>query len=150
MKMKQQSLARLYALSALLTFCHGLPCLADIVDAPAPSQYNYNSATVKQLKVRNEYGRYITFAGKTNNSWRGTAGYCNPTYGCYPGSASGSENRDFVYQLDCRDLTFDRKGDKARGIRKKGWASVNTDPVAEAVAREYCPQIETLPLAASD
>ena len=100
-----------------------------------------------QLKIRGSYGRYITFIGKTVNEYAGTSGYTTPgspgTVNCYTtgyGGTSGYttcqrtgyvaqlctwhpggvQNRSYRYELDCQDMTFDRKGDYAGGISNKG------------------------------
>ena len=49
----------------------------------------------------------------------------------------------FRYQLDCDDMTFDRKGDFS-GFSNKVWLNVDDNPTAKAVADRYCPIIETL------
>ena len=144
------------------------PVEAGTVNVRRPSQYSYEDSTVRQLKIRGKYGRYITFVGRSTNSWHGTPGYYNPgsegSVSCYsygysttcnrvgyvapsytPGTRGGSSNRHYRYDLDCKDGTFDRKGDHAQGIRKKGWMSVLEDPTALAVARKYCPIISSLP-----
>ena len=144
------------------------PGEAGTVNVSRPSQYSYEDSSVRQLKIRGKYGRYITFVGRSTNSWQGTNGNYNPGSQGYvqcnsigysttcnrigyvapsytPGRSGGSSNRHYRYELDCKDGTFDRKGDRARGIRKKGWMSVMEDPTALAVARKYCPMISTLP-----
>ena len=138
------------------------------VNVTAPSTFSYEDTSVKQLKIRGQYGRYITFRGRSTNSWEGTSGsynsgsqgtvsctsygnstscnrtgYVAPSY--TPGTSGGSTNRSYRYELDCRDMTFDRKGDRAKGIRKRGWMPVYEDPTASAVAEKYCPMISTLP-----
>ena len=160
----------LAATAAVITCCIGnpLPVEAGTVDVTAPSPYSYEDSSVKQLKIRGSYGRYITFIGRSTNSWQGTNGYYNPGNSGYvqcnsygysttcnrvgyvapsytPGTSGGSSNRHYRYELDCKDGTFDRKGDRAQGIRKKGWMSVLEDPTALAVARKYCPVISSLP-----
>jgi hypothetical protein len=42
-------------------------------------------------------------------------------------------------------MTFDRKGDLARGMAMKGWMHVRNDPTAQDVANRYCPIIDSLP-----
>lgn len=69
-------------------------------------------------------------------------GYAPPRYN--PGTPGGVERRSFHYQLDCEDLTFDRKGD-FDGFGNKGWTGVDTDPTAKTVADGYCLAIESLP-----
>ena len=144
------------------------------VDVSQPNPYNYNPASVMQLKIRGSYGRYITFIGKTVNEYAGTSGYSNPgspgTVNCYttggyggisgyttcqrtgyvapsyvPGTPGGVQNRSYRYELDCHDMTFDRKGDYAGGISNKGWMNVDSDPTAQAVANKYCSIIDDLP-----
>ena len=69
-------------------------------------------------------------------------GYVAPRYN--PGTPGGIERRSFRYQLDCKGLTFDRKGD-FDGFGNKGWMGVDSDPTAKAVADGYCSAIESLP-----
>lgn len=143
---------------------------AQTVVVDPPPSFTYEADTVRQLQVRNEWGRYITFTGISTHSYEGTKGYmtqgtpdrqvCNRTaYSnyCYTvpgikprfvaGQPGGTERKSFTYELDCRDRTFDRKGDKAGGGfgQTKGWASVDQDPTALAVANKYCSIISTLP-----
>ena len=61
-----------------------------------------------------------------------------------PRHPRGVERRSFRYQLDCKDLTFGRKGD-FDGFGNKGWMWVDSDPTAKAVADGYCSAIESLP-----
>ncbi len=150
-------------------FFNGLNALARRIELPSPAPYSFDESTVKRLKVRGEYGRYITFIGKSVNEYHGTSSSYDPgspgslrctTYGTLttcdragyrpprytPGSPGGFENRYFVYSLDCVDRTFDRKGDSLQGIFNKGWMNVLADPVAEVVADKYCPIIDSLPI----
>ena len=149
------------------------------VDVSQPNPYNYNPASVMQLKIRGSYGRYLTFIGKTVNTYTGTSGYMtpgspgsvrcttSPGFGAYsssyttcsrsgyvaptyvPGTPGGVQNRKCRYELDCQDMTFDRKGDYAGGVVNKGWMSVDNDPTAQAVANKYCSRIHSLPRALS-
>ena len=116
-----------------------------------------------QLKIRGEYGRYITFEGRSDNEYEGTDGYyesngksyteCNegecttfwepPTY--REGTEGGIENRIFASELDCIDKTFNRIGDKTGTGGNKGWMNTTEDPVAKAVEKKYCPVISSLP-----
>jgi hypothetical protein len=143
---------------------------AETVVVDPPPSFTYEADTVRQLQVRNEWGRYITFTGISTHAYTGTNGYmtqgtpdrtvCNTTgystscrtiRGIKPsfvaGRPGGTERKAFIYELDCRDRTFDRKGDKAGGGfgQMKGWASVDKDPTALAVANKYCSIISTLP-----
>ena len=145
------------------------------VKVSAPSTYNYEKDSVRQLKIRGKYGRYLTFIGRTPNTYSGTSGSYSPgsggtlncsTYGsstyattnCYrtgyvapsytPGRPGGTQHQRFRYELDCQDQTYNIKGDlKSAGGFKKGWMHVSNDPVASAVARKYCPVIDTLAVA---
>ena len=121
------------------------PAISETVNVTAPSIYSYNNASVKQLKIRGSYGRYIRFRGKKMNSWEGSNGSCHQG-SCKAAKSGGSNNRSYKYELDCRDMTFDRKGDRrnADGF-KKGWMSIREDPTASAVADKYCPMISSLP-----
>ena len=138
---------------------------AETIVVPTPARFSYESDTVKQLKIRGDYGRYLTFRGRTDNEYEGTAGYhesegqsyteceddnCTtfwepPTY--IEGEESGIENKTFVYELDCRDKTFNRIGDRTGTGMKKGWMETLEDPVAMAVEKKYCPVIDSLPIA---
>tara|TARA_B100001964_G_C14156180_1_gene564401 strand:+ start:446 stop:1204 length:759 start_codon:yes stop_codon:yes gene_type:complete len=132
---------------------------------------SYEKTSVLQLKIRGTYGRYLTFIGRTSNSYAGTSGYYNPgspgtvscnTYGSYttcnrsgyvapsytPSKPGGVQHRRYRYELDCLDRTFNREGDMATaGGLMRGWMSVNDDPTALAVESKYCPIINTLPKA---
>lgn len=138
---------------------------AETIVVPTPARFSYESDTVKQLKIRGDYGRYLTFRGRTDNEYEGTAGYyesegqsyteceddnCTtfwepPTY--IEGEESGIENKTFVYELDCREKTFNRIGDRTGTGMKKGWMETLEDPVAMAVEKKYCPVIDSLPIA---
>ena len=148
------------------------------VEVKSQGDYNYRANSVRQQMVRGSYGRYISFVGTTLNEYAGTpARYnpgspgrrvCNTTYGfnnqnktttCQqvgyvapsytPGTPGGVERRSFRYQLDCKDLTFDRKGDYS-GFGNKGWMKVSTDPTAQAVADRYCATIDSVPKQGGD
>ena len=140
---------------------------AQTVVVDPPPSFTYEADTVRQLQVRDEWGRYITFTGISTHTYEGTNGYTIPgtpprttCFGTYtrqctttpgtparfvPGQPGGTERKSFTYELDCRDRTFDRKGDKAGGLSNKGWLMVDDDPTALAVANKYCPIINTLP-----
>ena len=140
---------------------------AETVVVDPPPSFTYEADTVRQIQVRNEWGRYITFTGISTHAYKGTNGYTIPgtpprttCFGTYtrqctttpgrparfvPGQPGGTERKSFTYELDCQDRTFDRKGDKAGGGWKKGWESVDEDPTALAVANKYCPIISSLP-----
>ena len=155
----------------LIAFIIGIgPIKAETVIVPEPPKYSYESWSVLQLKVRGEYGRYLSFIGTSPNEYKGTSGYYDPgspgsiscsSFGTYttttscrnigyrapsyvPGSPSGIQKGKFRYELDCQDRTFDRKGDISAGAFKKGWMPVSSDPVAKAVAQKYCPIIDSL------
>ena len=142
------------------------------VKVEAPNDHEYDPKSVQQQKIRGRYGRYITFTGITLNEYDGSPGRWNPgqpgrrecktVYGfnntsktttCQqvgyvapsftPATPGGVERRSFRYQLDCKDMTFDRKGDFS-GWGNKGWMNVREDPTAQAVAKRYCPVINTL------
>tara|TARA_B100000945_G_scaffold96298_1_gene75262 strand:+ start:390 stop:866 length:477 start_codon:yes stop_codon:yes gene_type:complete len=137
---------------------------AETIVVPTPARFSYESDTVKQLKIRGGYGRYLTFRGRTDNEYEGTDGYyesegqsytecaehnCTtflepPTY--IEGEEGGIENKTFVYELDCRDKTFNRIGDRTGTGMKKGWMETLEDPVAMAVEKKYCPVINSLPI----
>ena len=142
-----------------------------IVPVSGLDPHSYEKTSVMQLKIRGEYGRYLTFIGRTSNTYSGTSGHYNPgspgtvrcnTYGGYtsctrsgyiapsytPGRPGGIQHRRYRYQLDCIDRTFNREGDLATaGGMRRGWMSVNDDPTAFAVEQNYCPIIDSLPRA---
>ena len=155
--------------SLTLFYYFSVPSLSGTVTVEVPEEapYSYEEYSVLQLKVREKYGRYLTFVGTSPNEYKGTSGYYSPgtsgtinctTYGntttCNrsgyrassytPPTPGGIQKRKWRYELDCQDLTFDRKGDISSGIYKKGWLSVDKDPTAKAVANKYCPIIHTL------
>ena len=160
--------------------------------------YAVQEGSVKQAKVRNQYGRYLSFKGRTLNKYSGTSGYSIPGkpgyincnwgsrgswggrggfYGnnnfigggyrqggsysgggqCYgeegtdpikiEGKAGGVESNVYDYLLDCKDKTFDRKGDiaDADGVFKKGWMKTERAFNARFVEKTYCPILKILP-----
>lgn len=133
--------------------------------------YTYRRSSVGKMKVRGKYGRYLSFWGRSTNEYQGTPGYYNPgspgsvdctttrfgfqvSTNCnrsgyvapsyMPGTSGGTQARWFEYELDCLDRTFNRKGDIARGMARKGWMDVYYDPTAREVADRYCPIIDDL------
>ena len=154
---------------ASLIFITSPKALTGTVDVEVPKEapYSYEEYSILQLKVRGEYGRYLTFIGTSKNEYQGTSGYYSPgspgtlnctTYNTYTScnrtgyiaptiiapTAGGTQQRKWRYELDCKDMTFDRKGDISSGMRRKGWMNVDEDPTAKEVARKYCPIIHTL------
>jgi hypothetical protein len=141
-----------------------LVAVAEVVVVPIPSPYSYDSGTLRQLNLRGTSGCYIGFTGhsviewpaeparldagnpgtircNSGNCWR--EGYVGPAL--RGGTPAGSLRHYFNYQLDCRDQTFDRVGDvRLPGNYPRGWQPVINDPVALAVAREWCPRIGEL------
>ena len=96
-----------------------------------------------------EYGSGSLLRGSsTTNSYGNVncykSGYVAPTY--IPGTPGGVQRGWFEYELDCRDGTYNRKGDISQGIYKKGWQDIYYDPTAKAVAARYCRKITSLPL----
>jgi len=141
-------------------------------DVEIADGYTYRKSSIKQLKIRNRYGRYLTFWGRSTNDFAGTAGFYSPgspgTINCStnsfgstattncnrtgyiapsysPGTQGGTQKRWFEYQLDCNERSFNRKGDISAGAFKKGWQDVYYDKTAGAVADKYCAEINTLP-----
>lgn len=132
--------------------------------------FTYFPQSVRQLKIRERYGRYLFFIGRSQSEYSASSGTFLPgspgstsctSFGTYtscvpiggvapsyiPGQPGGVQRRQYIYHLDCQDLTFDRKGDLSNaGGRKHGWMDVYYDPTARAVATEYCGVISTLPL----
>ena len=102
--------------------------------------YSSNSGT--GYMNNNTYSSNINYnsSGSTNCQ---RSGYVSPSY--TPGTPGGTQKGWFEYDLDCVDRTFNRKGDKAKGIMKKGWLDVYYDPTARAVADKYCQTIDSLP-----
>ena len=138
------------------------PVFAGEVEVKAPPQYSYDDETINNFRVRGKYGRYLIFIGRSKNKYRSssdpgspgsidcttygystsctTSGYRPPKY-----SSGGVQHRQFIYQLDCLDLTFNREGDKSSASGSlKGWMPISNDPVAETVANKYCPKIDSL------
>ncbi len=48
---------------------------AETIRVPTPVRFSYESNTVKQVKIRGGYGRYLTFTGRTDNEYEETYGY---------------------------------------------------------------------------
>ena len=142
--------------------------------------YSVNFNSIKQEKIRNKYGRYITFYGRSTNSYSGETIAAKPGFiDCdWGGSGSASYNKEygsgswssggycygeegtpekvipggidrqyFKYSLDCKDKTFDRKGDRVdySGGLKKGWMKINNDPTAVLAEYLFCESISELP-----
>ncbi|MDC3048406.1 hypothetical protein OA162_01700 [Synechococcus sp. AH-736-A19] len=144
------------------------------ITVSAPKEYSYDKDSIRQYLVRKKFGRYLVFTGRTLNEYSGTSGYYNPgssgTINCtstgnsysintscseiggidptyIPPTRGGTQRNKFWYELDCQDKTFDRKGDlKTSGGFKKGWMHISQDPVAEQVAKKYCPIITEIPV----
>jgi hypothetical protein len=94
----------------------------------------------------------------SNYGWRGgwsNSGNCWSTEGTpdrvYKGLPAGIQKKLFYYLLDCKDRTFDRKGDAldAFGIEKKGWLDTTEDLIALEMHSAYCPIINALPASGS-
>ena len=142
--------------------------------------FGVREASLKQAKIRNQYGRYISFNGRSKNAYTGeyipgergyidcdwgssgslygdansVAGGYSSSGGCYGQDSTpsitipgGVDVGVFKYLLDCKDKTFDRKGDRisVSGAAMKGWQDVSSDSTATFVADVYCPLISTLP-----
>lgn len=124
--------------------------------------YWFDERSVKQLRVKGEYGRYIVFQGRTifnayDYGW-GSASYYGSAWG-NSGTVSGTgfgsgfsvngtvRSGAFTYHLDCVDGTADRLGDASYAQEDTaGWFPVIKDPTAQEVFSKYCPKINELPL----
>jgi hypothetical protein len=121
----------------------------------------YDEGSVKQMRVRGEYGRYLTFNGRTvfnayDYGWSGGSVHGNAWSGGKSGSVSGfgsgfsiggtARTGAFKYLLDCKEGTADRIGDADYAQEDTvGWFAVIKDPTAQAVYSKYCPRISELP-----
>ena len=117
----------------------------------------YDAKSVKQLKVRGRYGRYLIFTGRTvynsydyswgsgfGNFW-GNGGSASG-FGSGFGTSSSTRGGAFTYHLDCLEGTADRKKDAYYAQEDTaGWFEVSKDPTAMTVYEKYCPVINTLP-----
>ena len=122
----------------------------DIVQGP----HWVDGSSVRQLKIRGKYGRYITFTGRTvfnayNYSFNTGTAY-GSSYGKATGNSFGQTTGvradSFVYELDCQDGTTDRKGDAEYAQEDTaGWFKVYKDPTAQLAFNKYCPIISKLP-----
>jgi len=140
-------------------------------------RFAYRESSIRQAYIKGEYGRYISFVGRSESGYTGSSGviipgeegYIDCGYigtgnkfgwatggGCYgksgtaplyiPGQPGGLQKGVFFYILDCKDKTFDRKGDiSSISGGRKGWMDISEDPVAASVADIYCPVIDTIP-----
>lgn len=140
------------------------PVPAETVVVPVPSPYSYDTTTLRRLRVNNSTDRYIGFTGHTVIEWPATAAQFNAgtpgtvrcqndrcwTQGYIPpsftgGRPAGSLRQFFSYELDCKDLTYNRIGDvRVPGSFPRGWQAVTTDPTALAVSATWCPRIQEL------
>ena len=160
---------RVAGLFSLLSFALPSALLARNIEVKEPAPYSFYDNTILQIQVRGEYGRYLRFAGRTVNRYSGTPGVYKPgspgsinctDYGTSitcnrtgyqapsytPPKPGGIQRKGFLYDLDCVDGTFDRKGDYlSSGGGMKGWMSVHQDPVAKEVYSKYCRIIDELP-----
>ena len=160
---------RVAGLFSLFSFALPSALLARNIEVKEPAPYSFYDNTILQIQVRGEYGRYLRFAGRTVNRYSGTpgvykpgspgsinctdygtsitcnrTGYQSPSY--TPPKPGGIQRKGFLYDLDCVDGTFDRKGDYlSSGGGMKGWMSVHQDPVAKEVYSKYCRIIDELP-----
>ena len=155
-----QNLIKLIPLIIIISSCSN----NNEIKVKLPPDYSFERDTIRQLKIRGKYGRYLTFLGRTKVPYKGTDSYTigggmgNTT--CYgstcstyytppttiPGTSGGIQHRTFEYELDCIDLTFNRIGDKhTAGGGNYGWMSVDRDPVASEVSKRFCPKINSLP-----
>tara|TARA_Y100001968_G_scaffold303434_1_gene317596 strand:+ start:477 stop:1280 length:804 start_codon:yes stop_codon:yes gene_type:complete len=152
-----------YLLLPLILLSYCLPIISAEVEVKEPPKYSYDDK-ITNFKVRGKYGRYLRFTGKTRNQYRSysdpgspgqinctntgfsttcrNTGYIAPTY-----KSGGIQWKNFLYELDCQDRTFNRMGDRSSaGGGMKGWMDIGEDPVANAVATKYCPIIHNLPM----
>jgi hypothetical protein len=119
---------------------NGLPGWPQTVSVPAPEPYSYDKGSIRQMRERGEYGRYLVFRGTT-------------TLAIHPVVSQGTVvpgrelRREFIYELDCLQRSFNRRGDPELTVGGNGWQAVRNDPVAEAVANAFCDAIDTLPRA---
>ena len=112
-----------------------------IINKQEPDNYGIKESTIRQEKIRGEYGRYISFMGRSKNRYEGSV--TENFWGGYSTIPGGTEVGMFKYMLDCEDKTFDRKGDKmnAAALIMKGWSDVSNDLTATYAAEYYCPRI---------
>lgn len=131
-------------------------------DLVSQDPYWYDEKSIRQLRVRGEYGRYLIFSGRTlfnayeysmiNGMTSATAwstGKSATGFGFTSSTAVGETMRSdaFTYHLDCRDATTDRIGDADYAQEDTaGWFPVVKDPTAQAVFSKYCPKILDLPI----
>ena len=112
-----------------------------IINKQDPDSYGIKESTIRQELIRGEYGRYISFMGRSKNRYEGTV--TENFWGGYSTIPGGTEVGMFKYMLDCEDKTFDRKGDKlnAAALIMKGWSDVSNDLTATYAAEYFCPRI---------
>lgn len=122
----------------------------------------YDENSIKQLRARGEYGRYLTFNGRTIfNAYDYEWGSGSATGSAWSGSNSASASVSgsgmsinattrsgaFTYHLDCKEGTADRLGDAQYAQEDTaGWFKVMKDRTAQAVYSKYCSRISELPL----
>jgi hypothetical protein len=101
--------------------------------------FAYNEESLRQARIRNQYGRYISFEGTSMETLSPLlleqmscrAAVCRPL-------PRGIAFRTYRYLLDCRDKTVAR--DQGR------WFSAKQDPTARTVMNKFCSRINSLPI----
>ena len=144
-KPKKKNLSVLVITCALVLF--GNKAIPEYIPVPAEkSDSNYYEETsIMQLRSRGQYGRYITFAGKTKSN-----SYVKENY-LVPSMSGGVKNRkyvEYIYAIDCSNQTFNRTKTmfsvhKWRG--RESWMSIVGDPIANEVSNKYCRKRALLP-----
>ena len=116
--------------TAALSLIVAAPAQAITVVTPqARPQYFYDETSVVKS------GDVITFTGTT--TLHNTIGMGAVVGGVYTYGGGGTQTLTFLYELNCRNRDFDRKGD-ADYTYNYSWQPVTNDPTALAVADKYC------------
>jgi len=112
---------------------------------PLRPEHGYEEESVRLVRLSGDSERYLRFLGRTrlgdNRGWWPRPGPLGQAPPGPLGSAKGP--KDFTYDLDCVDRTFNRHGD-GPWFHRQGWLPVERDPTAALVAERYCPRIESL------
>ena len=143
--MKKKNLGFLLINCALLLFGNEASSEYVLVEEANPDLNYYEDTSIMQLRSGGQYGRYITFAGKTKNNY-----YIKENY-LVPSMTGGVNNRthvEYIYAIDCSNQTFNRTKTMFSVHQWRGresWMPIVKDPIANEVSNKYCRKITLLP-----
>ncbi|QEY31085.1 hypothetical protein EVJ50_01255 [Synechococcus sp. RSCCF101] len=100
---------------------------------------------MRLIRLSGVTDRYLRFLGWTPLQGAGGRWPWPDLSAAANGSArpDGAGGRDYTYDLDCQERTFNRHGDGS-WFHRQGWLPVEQDLTAALVAERYCPRLESL------